>query len=126
MPNAPIRYSVDVKSVEVSIDKVLDSDIAKQIASICDSYFSDLNNENILSLAVFITQRSFFYQISQKNSIFVNYTLTDSSDKIIMQKGFSYETKATIVSGKEQYKIARKIKKNVNAFLKKAQGIKAK
>lgn len=121
MPDAPVQYSVATNSVEVSLDKVLDYDIANQILSICASYFPGLDNENVLKLDISVTQRSFFYDVNQKNSIFVNYTLTDSSDKIVMQKDFSYETKSTVVSGKEQYKIANKIKKNVNTFLKTAK-----
>lgn len=123
MPEQPVQYSVVTNSVEVSIDKVLDDDIANQILSICESYYPDLKKENPLILDVFVTQRSYFYDVSQRNSIFVNYTLTDSSNKTIIREDFSYETKKTVVSGREQYKIAKKIKKNIDKFLKAAQKV---
>lgn len=122
IPENPTSYHIVSNSVEVIIDKVSDNDIANQILSICESTFPVLNaeTENNLNLDITVNQRSFFYDINQKNSIFVVYSLSDNYGNIKLQKDFYFVTKSSIISGKEQYKITDKIKNDIKNFLKKS------
>ncbi len=78
--------------------------------------------ETILDIQ--IVQRSFFYKVEQKNSIFVSYVLTDNNGSVLIQEGFYYETAHTVLSSKEQYKISKKISRNISKYLEKSKKIK--
>ena len=120
-PEENTNYSIQINKVSVSNDKVIDSDVENQIFTIFESIFgkSQLENTTSLKLDVEIIQRSFFYKIEQKNSIYVSYILYNA-DKIIMQKGFYIETADTIISSREQYRISNMISKDIQAFVKKS------
>ena len=127
-PEEPIDYIVIADEFDFTMDKVIDTDIAEQLYIICDSFLPyDENAEsNILYLNVSVTQRSFFYKIEQKNAIFVVYVLMDEDENILLQKGFYYETKNTVVSSKEQYNISKRIINDVKSYVNKCSKIKVK
>ena len=120
-PEENTTYGIEINDVTVSNDKVLDTDIADQIYAIVESILGSTEQENTipLQLDIEIIQRSFFYKIEQKNSIYVSYYLYDA-DNLVMQKGFYIETSETIISSKTQYKISQRITKEIKRFIKKS------
>ncbi len=120
-PDKNTNYYIDINDVTVSNDKVLDTDIADQIYAIIESILgkTELENSTPLQLDIEVIQRSFFYKIEQKNSIYVSYYLYDSDD-LVMQKGFYIETSETIISSNTQYKISKRITKEIQRYIKKS------
>lgn len=120
-PDKNTTYSIEINDVTVSNDKVLDTDIADQIYAIVESILGSTEQENTipLQLDIEVIQRSFFYKIEQKNSIYVSYYLYDS-DNLVMQKGFYIETAETIISSNTQYKISKRITKEIQRYIKKS------
>ncbi len=124
-PKENTFYVVEIGEIGVSLDKVTDPDISEQLYNIIETMLYPENEENSIKtkLDMQIVQRSFFYKIEQKNSIYVSYVLTKNDGDVLLQEGFYYETAHTVLSSKEQYKIAKKISKNINKYLEKSRTV---
>ena len=115
-------YEILVGSVSVTKEQLEEIAIEKQMHEILSTMLlqknadteSEVEAENkILYLDVEISQRSFLKSVDQINSIYVLYSLKDQNGELFMKKGLYKETKETVLSSTEQFRIAKRIVKNL-------------
>lgn len=117
-PSGVNSFNISIEKIDVLREQIADPLIANQISGILETLIISKADENAmnLKLSVVVTQRSFLKNISQRNSIYVSYTLSDEDERIYLKKGYYVETDSTIVSSQEQYKIAKMIALGVKSF----------
>ena len=115
-------YEILVGSVSVTKEQLEEIAIEKQMHEILSTMLlqknadteSEVEAENkILYLDVEISQRSFLKSVDQINSIYVLYSLKDQNGELVLKKGLYKETKETVLSSTEQFRIAKRIVKNL-------------
>ena len=115
-------YEILVGSVSVTKEQLEEIAIEKQMHEILSTMLlqknadteRDVETENkILYLDVEISQRSFLKSVDQINSIYVLYSLKDPNGELVLKKGLYKETKETVLSSTEQFRIAKRIVKNL-------------
>lgn len=123
-PDDSVNYTVAVKSVSVLSGLVSEETIARQIQSMTETmlsaYVMDKSSEEQLDLQITVTQRAFFKYMEEYNSIYVSYILTDAAGCVVMEEGFYRDTRASILSSIEQYKLTERMTNRIKSFLQKS------
>ena len=121
-------YEILVGSVSVTKEQLEEIAIEKQMQEILSTMLLQKNagmeskdaieegselETKTLYLDVEISQRSFLKSVDQINSIYVLYSLKDPNGELVLKKGLYKETKETVLSSTEQFRIAKRIVKNL-------------
>ena len=122
LPAYRTHYYIDTSEIEVTIDRVPDEAISGQISDMLEATINDkyCNDGESLYLDMEINQRSYFYKMEERNSVYVSYKLWNENEDLLLTNGFYFKTKDSVVSSLEQYKIVNRVKKQVNSYIKKS------
>ena len=126
-PDVATSFSIKIGEVNVTIDRVKETDFGAQIGQIVESMIlCDKSITNVeLILEVTVNQRSYYEDIKQYNSIYVYYTLKDTNlNQVYLKNGLYIKTTDSIASSKLQYKITEQITDSVNEFVQSAAKVK--
>lgn len=120
LPEYKTYYFVDISEISVTIDRISDEVISKQMedmlkASINDKYS---NSGEKLFLDVEINQRKYFSGMEEINSVYVSYKLWNENQEPLLSNGFYLGTKDSIVASIKQYQIVDVITRQVNSYIR--------
>lgn len=106
-PEYPFLCSFSISSVIVTVDHVVEKDIAAQILSLAEAYLEQLivkdASQTETFLKINIIQRSYMEGISQYNALYISAELTLKDGTLIARENVFQSGKATIVSAVEQH-----------------------
>lgn len=101
--------------VNVNINKITDKEISGQISEMLSSSIKNAD----LVIQIDIGQRNISKGISELNSIFTFTKIFDSEGNLLHKNGIYFETKNSLESSVEQYKLCKKISGNANNYIQK-------
>lgn len=122
LPSESTEYGINIYSVDVKKDTISDNDLIAQVTDISTAMFADLINketENFLNLQIELKQRSYYKGISQKNSIYLVYSLTDKNEKVVFNNSYSLVCSDSIESSTIEYKLIEHMNKKIRAYFNK-------
>jgi len=114
-PDDKDSYRIEIESVHVFKEELEEVSIEKQMEEILSTMLlakesrSERLEDKVLHLDLEISEKSFLKNIDQVNSICVLYSLKDSQGNLVLKKGIFKESKETLLSSREQYRIAKRI-----------------
>ena len=124
-PDEPADYMVSIDSVSITIDYVEDKELESQAKDMMLTQFAGICEENDgcmpLVLNVTLSQRSFYKNIDQYNSIALSYTLTDSEGNVVVRQGYYKRTGDTVVSSTEQFDLLERMTKKIKDYILKCK-----
>lgn len=118
-PDDKDSYRIEIESVHVFKEELEEVSIEKQMEEILSTMLlakesrRERLEDKVLHLDLEISEKSFLKNIDQVNSICVLYSLKDSQGNLVLKKGIFKESKETLLSSREQYRIAKRIARSL-------------
>lgn len=116
--------SVEQGKVSVTVNLVHEDALSRQLEEILRTKLSKETfpeQPSPLQLELTVTERQFYRDIDNLNSIYVHTQLIDAEGKSVMEESFFSETKSTILSSVRQNKEINKVIKGIKKYLSKNQ-----
>ncbi len=125
LPSQKTTYTVELENVAVNIEYIEENVLAEQIFQIMDSKIP-VRKESVfdrLFLDIQINQRSYYENITQYNSIYTFYTLTDGDGNCVLKNGIYKKTSDSIASSVLQCSLSTLIAADVKSFISRSEKI---
>ncbi len=125
LPEQKTSYSVELGSIEVNVEHIEEDVFARQLSQIIESMLSvkPRPSSERLCLDVQINQRAYYENITQYNSIYTIYTLTDENGNCVLKNGIYKKTTDSIASSVLQCSLSEAMSDAVKSFVLKSERI---
>ncbi len=122
LPEQKTSYSVEIGNIEVNVEHIEEDVLAAQLSQIMESMlaFNGSSDSEKLSLDVQINQRAYYENITQYNSIYTIYTLTDENGNCVLKNGIYKKTTDSIASSVLQCKLSEIMSNSIKSFILKS------
>ncbi len=127
LPEQKVDYKINLGSVIVTKDSVIEHDLSSQVQEMAKTMFMDLSSkqtDDILYLQIGLKQRTYYKGIKQKNSIYFVYSLIDSTDKTMLNNSYTLVTSDSIDSSRLEYELLDHMNSKIRKYLNKCKDLK--
>ena len=121
LPQASVQYGITIGQVKVSKDLIEDKELQNQMRNIAGSMFAryiDTSDTEKLRLEIEVGQRSYYQNISEYNSIYMQYKLYNEKGECVLNNSYIQKTTDSIDSAKMEYNLLSVVRKAVERYIR--------